>query len=346
MVVWLYPYLPLTRRVSVGSWTLIPVGDLQDADAVSADAAEQARGVHALYRLSGDRRGFGAFVRGVQPVGEELDSAGLGLLRLAVVPAMLDRNPSRADPGDEPDNAGHAMCTSENALLFGHGVDPEGYTAFSYGTMVQMFVGGARVGESQDMIDPPSELMLPIFRPQLDEVYCAAAYDVLANLADDSPDLPGAIRWLEVGWSNSRSVSQQAHVLAFRAGFDVLFGGADTREIRGKLSELLDPETAVRTPREWDDHHGRHYGPFELTDLEWWFQSFALLRNRIAHGGEVPEADWNFDDGVPHVWHAERNLRRAIKQTVANAGHEDVLLDPFERIARRFALEMIDDDQP
>jgi hypothetical protein len=80
--------------------------------------------------------------------------------------------------------------------------------------MVQMFVGGARVGESQDKIDPPSELMLPIFRPQLDEVYCAAAYDVLANLTDDSPDLPGAIRWLEVGWSNSRSVSQQAHVLA------------------------------------------------------------------------------------------------------------------------------------
>ena len=89
MVVWLYPYLPLTRRVSVGSWTLIPAGDLQDTDAVSADAAEQARGIHALYRLSGDRRGFGAFVRGVSPVGEELDSAGLGLLRLAVVPAML-----------------------------------------------------------------------------------------------------------------------------------------------------------------------------------------------------------------------------------------------------------------
>jgi hypothetical protein len=34
----------------------------------------QAREVHALYRRSGDRRGFGAFVRGVQPVGEELDS--------------------------------------------------------------------------------------------------------------------------------------------------------------------------------------------------------------------------------------------------------------------------------
>jgi hypothetical protein len=236
------------------------------------------------------------------------------------------------------------MCTSENALLYGHGVDADGYTAFSYGTMVQMLVGGPRVGESQDVIDPPSELMLPLMRPQLDQVYCDALYDVLSNLGDESPDLPGAIRWLEVGWSNSRSVSLQAHVLAFRAGFDVLFGGADTRQIRERLSALLDPADAARSPREWDDHRGRHYGPFDLSDLEWWFQSFALLRNRIAHGGEIPEGDWDFEDGKPHVWHAERNLRRAIKQVVANDGHEDVLLDPFERVLRRYASEIVNDD--
>lgn len=58
-----------------------------------------------------------------------------------------------------------------------------------------------------------------------------------------------------------------------------------------------------------------------------------------AHGGEVKDAAWDFE-GVPHIWHAERNLRRAIKKIVA-AGHEDVLLDPFERVARRFAAEMM-----
>ena len=103
---------------------------------------------------------------------------------------------------------------------------------------------------------------------------------------------------------------------------------------------MLDPADAARSPHEWDDHRGRHYGPFELTDVEWWFQAFALLRNRIAHGGEIPAADWDFDDGKPHVWHAERNLRRAIKQIVANAGNDDVFLDPFDRIARRFAEEL------
>lgn len=106
---------------------------------------------------------------------------------------------------------------------------------------------------------------------------------------------------------------------------------------------------SLRTAREWDDHHGNHRGPFELTDLEWWFQSFALLRNKIAHGGQLAPAgqlepeEYDFDDGVPHVWHAERNLRRAIKKTVADAGHEDVLLDPFERITRKYARLIAED---
>jgi hypothetical protein len=75
------------------------------------------------------------------PVGEDVDQQGLTVLRLAVVTALLAVNPSRADPGAEDYNAGHRMCTTENALLFGHGVDSDGYTGFSYGTMVEMFVG-------------------------------------------------------------------------------------------------------------------------------------------------------------------------------------------------------------
>jgi hypothetical protein len=104
-------------------------------------------------------------------------------------------------------------------------------------------------------------------------------------------------------------------------------------EIRARLSELLDQPGTPRAHREWDDH-GNHREA-ELTDLEWWYQSFALLRNTIAHGGDLAAADYLFEDGVPHHWHGEWNLRRAIKQVVANAGHEDVLLDPFERAIRR-----------
>jgi len=176
----------------------------------------------------------------------------------------------------------------------------------------------------------------------IDDVYANALYGLLSDLTDDSPDLPGAIRWLEVAWSNSVSVTVEARILALRAGFDVLFGGADTRTIRTRLSALLDPPDAPRLPREWDDH-GQHRGPFELTEIEWWFQSFALLRNKIAHGGQLAPEEYDFDDGVHHVWHAEFNLRRAIKKTVADAGHPEVLLDPFERLALRFGELQLED---
>ena len=49
-----------------------------------------------------------------------------------------------------------------------------------------------------------------------------------------------------------------------------------------------------------------------------------------------------FDDGAPHHWHAEWILRKAIKQTVANAGHDEVLLNAYERAFRR-ALPVLEE---
>jgi hypothetical protein len=337
MVVWLFPYLPTSDRLTVGPWTLIPRAALTDDDAISAEAAERARGVAALYRMPGDDRGFGAFVRSEQSaVGAEVDENAIWRLYQAVVTALLDRNASPAEPREEDINAGHATCTVENARLHGQGVDDQGYTAFSYGVMVQQLVGGYQVGRDTAKIEPPHELNLPILgRGGVDDVYVNALYEVLSNLDEDSPDLPGAIRFLEVAWANSLSVRTEARILALRAGFDVLFGGADTRTVRDNLSALLDRADAPRTRRVWTDH-ARHREA-DLTDLQWWFQSFALLRNKVAHGGQLDAAEYEFDDGVHHIWHAELNLRRAIKKLIANAGHEDVLLGPFERIARKHA---------
>lgn len=59
-----------------------------------------------------------------------------------------------------------------------------------------------------------------------------------------------------------------------------------------------------------------------LSDTEWWFQSFALLRHAIDYGDEVLEYLWVFPDtGNQHWMHAEDHLRRAIKKTVIGAGH-------------------------
>lgn len=333
MEVLLFPYLPLAQRCTIGPWLLIPREQLTADDTTGETMITHAHGVARLYRMPGHERGFGAFIRHEdQPIGQEIDSPGLGVLYHAVVVSLLDQNPSRAVADTVDYNSGHRMATTENALLFGHRFDQELYTGFETGTMVVMRHLGPKIGETEDVIQPPADMHLPTFRPQLDHVYAQALYEVLSELGEDEPDLPGAIRWFELAWTNSASIDTAGRILVLRAGFDVLFGGANTREIRGKLSELLDERSAARTHRQWDDH-ARHLQA-DLTDLEWWFQSFALLRNKIAHGGEVANAAYLFDDGIPHHWHAEWQLRRAIKQLVANAGHPDVLLDPYERVMR------------
>jgi hypothetical protein len=347
MFIWILPYLPLAERLTVG--ILVPRAALAQEDTGSSALTERALGLAALYRMLGDGRGDGAFVRSVDGhVGEDVDEVALGRLSQAITVALLDQNPSPVNPPQEDWRAAHATATVENARLIGHGIDGDGYTAFEYGVMVRMLVGGYRVGEDAEVISPPQELQLPANRPRLDDVYASALYDVLSNLAEDSPDLPGAIRFLEVAWANSRSVRPEARILVLRAGFDVLFGGAQTTVMRSALSDLLDPDGTPRMPRDWTDHHGRPQQA-ELSDLEWWFTAFATLRNKIAHGGVIVAAEYEFE-GVHHVFHAELNLRRAIKKTVADAGHEDVLLGPVERIARRYEghplEELLEDDEP
>ena len=93
--------------------------------------------------MPADRGGYGAFVRGTnQLVGEDVDETALGFLGQAITVALLDRNPSPVHPPQADWEAAHATATVENARLIGHGVDDEGYTAFEYGVMVRMLVGG------------------------------------------------------------------------------------------------------------------------------------------------------------------------------------------------------------
>lgn len=239
----------MTHRRFVGPWELIPREQLAATDAIEAAMVEYAQGVAALYRTPGDSSGFGAFVRPPDlRVGDEVEEERLRTFHHSIVVALLDQNPSRADPDAPIDdyNAGHRMCTTENALLFGHRFGADLFTGFQTGTMVVNRTIGPRIGEGRDVIEPPSDMRLPIFRPQFDEVYAAAIYDVLTNQNAAAPDLPGAIRWLELAWTNSAAIDAAARVLALRAGFDVLFGGADTRQNRARLSTLLDEPDAQR----------------------------------------------------------------------------------------------------
>jgi hypothetical protein len=336
MEVMLFPYLPLSKRITIGPWELIPKSQLTAADAIAPEMVEHAHGVADLYALPSKSSGFGAFVRHADGgVGDEIDRTKLSALHDAVVVPLLDRNPSRGDPEqDEDPNAGHRTCTTENALLYSHRFEPDLYIGYETGTMAITQHFGPKIGEQRELIAAPSDLKLPIMAFDLDDVYANALYEVLTNLADDDPDLPAAVRWFEIAWTNSAVVDAETRVVALRAAFDLLFGGnAQTETVRDRLSDFLDP-AGTKTSREWTDHHGRTRTA-ELTDLGWWFQNFALLRNKIAHGGDLISEDFVFES-APHIWHAEWTLRRVFKKMLAERGHEDVPLDDYERITKKF----------
>lgn len=329
---WLAPYLPLSGETEFSAWRLIPFRDLARRHTVSQSILNEVRRLRTAYRLTEGRgMSFGALIvpRNGR-IGDEQPRELLRPLRRALVAALLDGNPSFLDPDPNP-NAGHRMTTSENAVVYGHPLHGGSSYAISTGAMVKTLnLNHSPPGRRLPRVSPPAELPTPIFAG-LDEEYASALYDALVRDDMTARRLDRSIEWLALAWNNSAAISEGARVLVFRAGFEVLLGGgADTKRNRELLSELLDAPDAERTPRSW---HGLKR-PVPLTDLEWWFQSFAILRNKVAHGDPVDEGDWLFDDGNRHLWRADDILKRAIKRTVVRAGSDPLIELP--RIERYF----------
>lgn len=171
--------------------------------------------------------------------------------------------------------------------------------------------------------------------------YAAALLEVLERGDEQSRRLDRSIEWLAIAWRNEEAISLDVRILALRAGFEVLFGGgSSTQKHRAALHSLLDDQTAARRSRTWVDRGKEIHA--DLTDVEWWFQSFALLRNAIAHGDAISEADRSFE-GQLHLWRGEHTLRAAIKRTVVQVGHDpDLELDRATRELRRALADAVE----
>ena len=169
-------------------------------------------------------------------------------------------------------------------------------------------------------IEPPSELPTPIMAADLDSEYASAALSVM-NVGDEKTGrrVTRAAEWLDIAWQNTSSITHDARILALRSGFEVLLSisdtGDSTRQLGTGLSQLLDEPQAPRQQRMWSERGQSRSAT--LTDLEWWFQSFTLLRNAIAHGHIVTREGLRFDGGGLHVFIGESTLRRSIKRTIA-----------------------------
>ncbi len=343
-VVLLAPYLPLREQVDVGPWRLVPFAQSEEVRYLSDGIAADARLLIDAYRVEGAR--LGALVTLLDaPVGRDVDPDDVGPLHRALLLGVLESNPDRpADPTQEPDdlNIGHRTAAAENTLVYGHPVRGDGTFATQTGFMAPFLAIHGRIQpDDRIRIRPPGELPTPIMATDLDADYASAALAVMTAGDETARRVSRAAEWLDVSWQNTSGVGHDARILALRCGFEVLLSttefGDDTRQIGEALSDLLDEADAARVERSWQQR-GR-VQRCELTDLEWWFQCFTLLRNAIAHGHPVGQANWAFNDGRLHLFVGESTLRRALKRTVARAGHAHVEDDLFMRTFRRYVRE-------
>lgn len=346
--VWLLPYLPLANECQVGPYALVPFRDFSRRHATSQAVYNEVRRLRTAYRVSSMGRPFGAIVvpEDSRIGGEELERERFPALHGAVLAAAIDANPILIG-ADDTGNSGHATATAENAKMFGHPLTGEYSYAIQTGAMVTVLSWrSSEPGRPLPKIHPPANLPEPMFF-SFDAEYASALHHALCQDSDDARRLALAIDWLNITWSNNEDVSARTRALAYRSAFEVLLGGeASTKKQREALSSLLDDSKAEKRLRCWTEHNGKERA-VQLTDLEWWFQGFSLLRNRISHGDVVgTEGDeWEFEDGEHHLRHADAQFRRAIKQTIIRGGADPLLEQPArQRTMVRVAEVLLRED--
>jgi len=337
---WLAPYLPLYVETDVGPWRFIPFHEFKQRHTHGRDIYGEVRKLVTAYQLK--ERGPWRFGAVIVPksgrVGDEVPRELLPPLRRALAAALIDSNPSYLVDEEEQPNAGHAVATADNGIVFGHPISGGHHYVFDEGGMLQTLdVRSAPAGKRLPPVLPPPGLPKPILGRSLDEEYAAALYDTLISGSDDARRLDRCIQWLVLAWSNTEVVGEDARILAFRAAFEVLLGGgSDTKAHRSKFAKLI-CDTSAPKPRSWKALSGKPKTE-ALNEAEWWFQSMAFLRNAIMHGDEIDQAQWVFaETGKRHLWHADDYLRTAIKKTVIATGHgsPELELAPFQRHLRR-----------
>jgi hypothetical protein len=119
----LAPYLPLSAQTEVGPWMVVPFGVLEQSGVVPDELWQAVRSLVEAYRVSsnaGGAMGAVAAPLGGQ-VGTPFERAAMRQLGCALLAGVLAGNPLMAVPEEEQDpNAGFAVASAENALLYGH----------------------------------------------------------------------------------------------------------------------------------------------------------------------------------------------------------------------------------
>jgi hypothetical protein len=335
----LFPHLPLRSVTEVGTWVLAPIGALGEHPVLD-DRRDVVSGLLSLYALPESLGRFGAVAYGKGgKIGDPFEAGEIPPLRRAVTTALLHRNPKPSVPDPRRPIGRGNVATTDNGAAWGHNIQDDGWVAAEYGFMARTLHGGFNVLDPEAQRFPRSpDLLLPMMG-DLDGEYAAALMELTTNNTEDGRRLSTAIDWLLVAWQNTSVMDGPLRVMALKTGFEVLLDASKVWTLRDRLSALLDADDAPRSLRTWTKPDGDEDSD-ELTDLQWGFQKFTFLRNDIAHGKPITPASFTHDTGEPLLFLGEWWLRRAIHETVARAGHEDLRLTPTARHTMRRLREL------
>jgi hypothetical protein len=285
----LAPYLPLRENVRVGPWALVRFSALSDTEALP-DALR--RPVMRLVEAYESPFGSGAVLFPAHAtVGAPFDRSALAPLRRALLAGVVANNPYMAvDQDDQDANAGHAVSTAENAILWGHPLTDGNSYVLETGVLARtMAYHRADPDKPLPPIAPPVELPSNLFAG-FDEEVSHATHSVITSGGLSGRRLLRALDWYLIAYSNAEAVTFDVRISAARSAVEVLTGAGDgSRKIVRALGRLLGDETTPRETRTssiWTKH--RAQVPVQLTPDEWWMARLCELRNVIVHGEESP----------------------------------------------------------
>lgn len=331
------PYLPLSERVRVGPWELCPFKAAAASTVVPPALSGPVSRLIEAYSLptgAGCVLGAVAYPHGSN-VGAPFERSDMKLLGHALLAGVLANNPEMARSKEEEEwsNAGHAVATTENALLYGH---PLG-GGESYVTQTGVLVRAthfrfAPADKPLPKITPPSEVPTPLFR-HFDDELSDATYAALNTDEASSRRLSRALDWYRIALSNADAVTLDVRVGAARSALEALTGANEQTKRLVRAYGVLTRDEGT-TERAYDTVFWAR-GPVQLTPDEWWLTRLCELRNRIVHGDEIPDALWEHQE-FHQLNHIHDRLISCLKLVVAAQADNQLLrLSGVDRMFRR-----------
>jgi hypothetical protein len=302
----MFPYLPLHEPVVIDEWRLIPFH--VERPEVETDVDREVELAIEAYKPAVDGYDFGAVcVPAAHDAGPELHEELFWPLSQAVLAAMLFANPRLDEHDTWCDCRKHGTTTAENAHLTVVALGAEFIHSRSGSRITRTMTVLRSPGEPYT-IPPPEALYLPDSANDLDGKLATRIYRALLRDDPAARRLDNAIAWLDFIAANGTSVVPSVRIMGLRSAFEALFGETRTAHLRTLVGDHLSP-AAPKSQRSWEDQ-GRTRTA-ELSDREWWFQRFSLLRNGLTHGSGIDDDAW-VHDGLAHTHIAQEALVEAI----------------------------------